>query len=102
MLKKLFSAWEWRLQGGLLQQFDVLEFTYIEEHIPPLLKVVQSYPQIHLGLIMLVGLFIVLVPKNLYEKEFKVGVGNAVVSIILLVWCILSFSGISTFLYFEF
>ena len=102
LLKKLFTSFEWKLQSGLLQQFDVLEFTYIEEHVGPLLNIVKAYPQIHLLIVMCIGLFLVLVPKNLYEKEFKPGMGNAVVSVILLVWCVLSFSGVSTFLYFNF
>lgn len=102
MLKKLVTSFEWKLQSGLLQQFDVLEFTYIEEHVGPLLNIVRTYPQIHLLIVMMVGLFIALVPKNLYEKEFKPGIGNAMISVILLVWCVLSFSGVSTFLYFNF
>lgn len=102
MLKKVFTSFEWRVQSGLLQQFDVLEFTYIEEHVGSLLNIVKTYPQIHLLIVMCIGLFLVLVPKNLYEKEFRPGMGNALVSVILLVWCVLSFSGVSTFLYFNF
>jgi len=102
MLGKMVEPWQWKLQSGLLQQFDVLEFTYIEEHVKPLLNMVKAYPQIHLLVFMLVGLLVVLVLKNLYEKEFKPGVGKALFSVILLVWCIMSFSGVSTFLYFNF
>lgn len=102
MLKKVFTAFEWKLNSGLMQQFDVLEFTYIEEHVAPFMSVVKTYPYIHLLMVMLIGLFVALVPKNLYEKEFKPGMGNALISVVLLVWCILSFSGVSTFLYFNF
>ncbi len=102
LLKKLVTSFEWKLQSGLMQQFDVLEFTYIEEHVGPLLNMVTAYPQIHLLLVMVIGLVIALIPKNLYEKEFKPGIGNALTSVILLVWCVLSFSGVSTFLYFNF
>ena len=102
LLKKIVTDFEWKLQGGLMQQFDVLEFTYIEEHVGPLLRIVKAYPQIHLLLIMFIGLFVALGPKNLYEKKFKPGIVNALISVILLVWCIMSFSGVSTFLYFNF
>lgn len=102
LLRKLVGKFEFKLQSGLLQQFDVLEFTYIEEHIEPLLRVIQTYPQIHLGIFLIAGVFLVLVPKNLFEKNFEPKLGNAFLSMVLLVWCILSFSGISTFLYFNF
>lgn len=102
MLKKMFSPWQWKLEPGLLQQFDVLEFTYIEEHVPALLNMVTAYPQIHLLLILMIGLLLVFIPKNLYEKEFCPGLLNGFMSVILLVWSILSFSGVSTFLYFNF
>lgn len=102
LLKKMVSSFEWKLQSGLLQQFDVLEFTYVEEHVKPLLNFVKTYPQIHLLIIMGIGLVIALVPENLYEKEFRPGIGSALASVILLVWCILSFSGVSAFLYFNF
>jgi len=102
LLKKIVTSFEWKLQNGLMQQFDVLEFTYIEEHVGPLLRIAKTYPQIHLLLFMFIGLFVALVPKNLYEKEFKPGIGKALMSIIMLVWCIMSFSGVSTFLYFNF
>ena len=102
LLKKMFLEQNGKLQSGLLQQFDVLEFTYIEEHVGPLLHLVKTYPQIHLGIFMVIGLFLALVPKNLYEKEFKPGILNALISTILLVWSVVSFSGVSTFLYFNF
>lgn len=102
MLKKIFTSFQWKLHSGLMQQFDVLEFTYIEEHVGPLLNLVKAHPQIHLLIVMLIGLMIALVPRNLYEKEFKPGIGNGLISVILLVWCVLSFSGVSTFLYFNF
>ena len=102
LLKKVFTSFSWKFHSGLMQQFDVLEFTYIEEHVAPLMNLVKTYPQIHLLIVMLIGLFVALVPKNLYEKEFKPGMGNALASVVLLVWCILSFSGVSTFLYFNF
>ena len=102
LFQKMFASFEWKLQSGLMQQFDVLEFTYVEEHIGPSLNVVKTYPQIHLLMVMLIGLLVAFMPKNLYEKDFKPGIGNALVSVILLVWCVLSFSGVSTFLYFNF
>ena len=51
-----------------------------------------------------VALFIALIPKNGFEKmkEFKPGIINMLVMACLMIWSILSFSGISTFLYFNF
>lgn len=51
-----------------------------------------------------IAFIIVLGPENAYEKmkRFKPTVGNLLILPFLLVWCIFSFSGISTFLYFNF
>ncbi|MCR5801098.1 MAG: MBOAT family protein [Lachnospiraceae bacterium] len=40
--------------------------------------------------------------RNLHEENFSPSIGKAVLSALLLVWAVLSFSGVSTFLYFNF
>lgn len=99
---KLFSPWEWRISGGLSAQFELLEFTYVVEHVDMLKGVVSPYPALYLGIVMTAALFVALVPRNNHEKKFVPGIGNAIGSVILLVWSIVSLSGLSTFLYFNF
>jgi len=37
-----------------------------------------------------------------YAKECKIGIGTTLLTAALLVWCVLSFGGVSTFLYMNF
>jgi len=37
-----------------------------------------------------------------YAKECKIGIGTTLLTAVLLVWCVLSFGGVSTFLYMNF
>lgn len=55
-------------------------------------------------LILAAGLYLSMAGKNAKERvaRLKYGPVSAVVLVVLAVWCILSFSGVSTFLYFNF
>lgn len=55
-------------------------------------------------LLLAAGLYLAMIGKNAQERvaRLKYGPVSAAVSVILAVWCILSFSGVSTFLYFNF
>ncbi len=55
-------------------------------------------------LILAAGLYLAMVGKNAKERveRMKYGPLSAAVLVVLAVWCILSFSGVSTFLYFNF
>lgn len=99
---KLVSPWKWQLNRTLLEQFDLLEFTYVEEHVAVLKAFVDQFPFVHLAVILAIALFLVLIPRNCHEKKFVPGTGNAIESIILLVWSIVSLSGLTSFLYFNF
>lgn len=54
--------------------------------------------------ILAAGLYFAMAGKNAAERveRLKYGPVSAVVTVILAVWCVLSFSGVSTFLYFNF
>lgn len=102
LYSKLIQPWELRISGELLNKFDLLEFTYIEEHIGVLGELIATYPWLHLLIVASIAIFIALIPKNCHEKKFVPNVKNAICSVVLLVWSILSLSGLSTFLYFNF
>lgn len=98
-LTKPFST---TLVAGLQEQFHYLEFTYLADHIAPLGSLFEKYPGIPMWIVLGGALFVALVPHNCQEKEFCPTAMNAICSVILLVWSIMSFSGISIFLYFNF
>lgn len=102
MYQKIFSRWEGSLSPRFLENFRIIEFTYLEDHMRPLKNLVVTMPSVYVCFILLAGLLLVLIPKNSQEVKFVPNIRNAVGSIILLVWTILSLSGITTFLYFNF
>ena len=90
------------ISGGLLDNFHVIELTYIEEHVGFLTNLIAKIPSLNMWLILLVSLFLVFFTKNCHEKEYRPTVLNAILCIVLLVWSVMSLSGLSTFLYFNF
>ena len=99
---KLAAPWELRISSDFLSKFDLLEFTYLEEHVSGLGNLVSKYPSIHLVILLIISLIIVFFNKNCHEKKFVPNLRNAIVSIVLLVWSVMSFSELSAFLYFNF
>ena len=73
---------------------EVMSFLPIEERFPGFVLVVY----------FAVALLLLLGSKNAYEKSlrFKPTIFNMGMTLFLLVWSVFSFSGISTFLYFNF
>lgn len=97
-----FSKPDFSLNKDFLSKYNFLEFTYPEEHISFLKNIVVSCPSVHMWIILALSVFIVFFTKNIHEKEFRPKAANALITIILLVWSIISLSGMSTFLYFNF
>lgn len=67
-------------------------------------SLLQHYPFICMASFLMISLIIILGKNNSYEHMliFKSNVTNGALTVIFLVWSILSFSGVSTFLYFNF
>ena len=59
-------------------------------------------PGMHMWLLLVLSLVICVLGKNVNEKEFKPTLVKAITAPLLLIWSIASFSGVSTFLYFNF
>lgn len=81
--------------------FNLPEFIWMFRTIVPIL---HYYPQFCLMAFFIIAFVILLYSKNVYEKaeKFIPKISNAVAIAILFVWCIFSFTGVSTFLYFNF
>lgn len=88
----------------ILNKFDILEFTYVEEHAAVLGRLAESVPWLHLGIMLALAGGLALIPKNCCRKSETLALTpvNAVCCTVLLVWSVISFAGVSTFLYFNF
>lgn len=93
----------WALPGsGFTDAFNLGEFWYI-------LKIfkVTTLPYAEYYIMILFSMFAVLITffgKNIDElaEKFKPTILNAAVTAVLFIWCVVSLSGVSTFLYFNF
>ncbi len=82
--------------------FNLDEIWYVIK-VTPLMKLSFAW-DICLWLFLIVGAGIIFFGKNAisYSKECKINLGTTVLTAVLFVWSIISFSGVSTFLYMNF
>ena len=102
LLMNIFTK-EWALPGsGFAEAFNLGEFWYVLK----ILKVaVLPYAEYYIMILFSVfAIAITFFGKNIDEltEKFKPTVVSAVVTAVLFVWCVVSLSGVSTFLYFNF
>ena len=88
------------INGNITSSFNLPEFLFINKKF----SILSIYPQFYMIAFFVVAMWIILGSKNAFEKmqEFVPTVKKMIETIILLVWCVFSFSGVSTFLYFNF
>lgn len=102
LLMNIFNK-PWAFPGsGFTDAFNLGEFWYILK----ILKI-TSLPYAKYYIMILFYLAAVLITfcgKNIDElaEKFKPTIFNAVVTAVLFIWCVVSLSGVSTFLYFNF
>ena len=102
----LFTNMIQRKPGGIAQEmgdcFAVIEFTYAESHLRFLGRIAEYIPHMEMWFVLTVSFMIVLFGRNCYERAFRPTLVKGIGCIVLLVWAIMSLSGLSTFLYFNF
>jgi D-alanyl-lipoteichoic acid acyltransferase DltB (MBOAT superfamily) len=102
LFRNLISMKTGGIGTGLIESFDIIELTYLEEHIEILQRLKAQIPGLNMWIVVTAALLIVLLGKNCYEKDFRPTWKNAMGSMVMLVWSVLSLSGLSSFLYFNF
>lgn len=102
----LFTNMIQRKPGGIAQEmgdcFAVIEFTYAESHLRFLGRIAEYIPHMEMWFVLTVSFMIVLFGRNCYERAFRPTLVKGIGCIVFLVWAIMSLSGLSTFLYFNF
>lgn len=100
LLKTLFSWKFTEIDNVFIEMFRLIEFKKI---LSPL-RIETFYPPFLITAFFIVAMVMILGCRNSYEKmqEFKPTRVKLLTSLVLLVWCVFSFTGISTFLYFNF
>lgn len=93
---------DFSIREELYNCFNLREFTILENRIPFLSYLSTRITGLHLWLFIFVAFMIVLNVRNSREIKFEPTIVRSVITVIFVVWSVLSFSGISTFLYFNF
>ena len=101
-LKVMFSARGASLSTVFLEEFNVIELTYIEDHIHAPGAFSGLFPMINMLIISVVCLLVLFSEKRSAGKKFVPTGKNAILCTVLIVWSVISFSGVSEFLYFNF
>lgn len=99
---KLFSMNTLSVRAELLDSVRLAEFDFLEMRFGIFNYLPSRIQGFHVIALLLVSFLIVLTGKKCYEKKFVPTWGNAVYTVFLLVWSVMSLSGVSTFLYFNF
>ena len=88
------------IRTEILNCFKLVEINYFIAKTP----IESIYTYFQLAVFFVLAMLIVLGCKNAHERmvAFRPTLGKALISAVLLTWCVFSFSGISTFLYFNF
>lgn len=88
------------INSTILNSFKLPEFALITSHT----KIESIFPFFVLQLFFTVAIVLILGSKNVQERMacFKPSIWKVIVTVLLFVWCVMSLSGVSTFLYFNF
>lgn len=100
--KQLFALTGFQIRKELLSGFQLEEFTFLEEKIPALQYLSAHITGFYLWLFLLAAFVIVLCFQNNQKAEFKPTAGKSVITVVCMLWSVLSLAGISAFLYFNF
>lgn len=101
-LERLFCLSDFTVRKELYDCFNLFELTLIEGKIPGLRYLANVIDGFNMWLFLFGAFFVILNLRNSREIEFRPTVGRAVITVIFMLWSIVSFAGVSTFLYFNF
>ncbi len=90
------------VSGEFLKSFDVLELVYIEDHVGVLNRLVSGCPTINMIIILMISTLALVMEGTFAKKAFKPTFFTGVACFVFLLWSVLSLSGVSVFLYFNF
>ena len=100
---KQMTVGGWQISEGIIEYVkDIIEIRILMRL--GLDSFVEGYPSLFIILLLVAIMWICLFKQNTNEKAkyFNFSKGKGVITVILLLWCIISLSNISEFLYFDF
>ena len=101
-LQRMFGRNDFTLDRGYELYFKLKEFNFMEGRLPFLKNLSDSVYWLYTIIFFGFAFGIIFFGKNSKEIRFKPTVARALLTVVLMVWSILSLSGVSEFLYFDF
>lgn len=102
MIQRIVRSNTFSISDELAHCFFLPEIEALLKLATPMYNLKNQIWGFYMWAFMWIALFICINTKNLYEKRVTPSFFKAVYSAVLLVWSIISFSGVSEFLYFNF
>ncbi len=99
---KICSFNDMSISPDIFLLFIMKEVNMILNMLGPVGALATTYYQWYMIMYLILSFVICLCCKNLHEEKFTPTIGKAILSALLLIWAVISFSGVSTFLYFNF
>lgn len=99
---KIFSFDSLKISADIPLLFVMNDISMVLGMLGPLGALSVTYYQWYMVVYIILAFVICLCCKNLHEEKFSPSIGKAVLSALLMIWAVISFSGVSTFLYFNF
>lgn len=101
-IKEICCLSSFTISDGLYNCFNLTDFLFLEEKIPFLHFLFSKITGFNLWFFIFGAFFVVLNFRNNKEVEFKPTILTSLLTVIFMLWSVVSFTGISTFLYFDF
>lgn len=101
-IKEMCCLSDFAIRDQLYYCFNLPEFSFLEEKIPIFSLLPSRITGFYLWFFILGAFFIVLNFRNSKEIAFKPTIISSLLTVILTLWSVVSLTGISTFLYFNF
>lgn len=101
LFRKLISVESLTITPMILEGLTIPEIAHLEKllHLDGLIAKISGF---HVWAMFGIALFVVLNTRNCYEKEFRCNIRTALATVVMLVWPVISLTGVSTFLYANF
>lgn len=101
LIKKVTQMDSFTVRLDLLNCFYLDEFTLLN-FIPQWNTLINTLNGFYLWAFLITAFYVCLNTKNVHDRTFHPTLPKAIITTVMLVWSIISFSGMSTFLYFNF
>lgn len=101
-VKRMFLMADFSVRPEIYKAFVLQELQLLAKKLPVLRYLVSHIRGFHMWFFLLAAFFIVFNFHNSKEIQFRPTITRSLVTTLFFVWSVMSFAGISTFIYFNF